>query len=109
MGAADDKSILQEAQGIIHGARNQEYGHPLDNHQATADILRAWIRRRFGVDIELTAEDVCWLNILQKASRGANITKRDTIVDVAGYAANIEMIWLEKMKREKTVPEKSTG
>jgi hypothetical protein len=26
-----DKSILEEAQGLIHGSRNKDYGHPLDN------------------------------------------------------------------------------
>jgi hypothetical protein len=42
--------------------------------------------------IKLDAMDVCFFNILQKISRAANRTTRDTLVDIAGYAANAEMI-----------------
>lgn len=86
------KNILEEANTIIHGARNKDYGHPADNHQTTADMVRAYIKRRHGADIPLTARDICHFNILQKVSRDANAPKRDSLVDIAGYAGNIEMI-----------------
>lgn len=92
-------NILEEANNIIHGERNKDYGHPLDNHSTTAQMWSAYINRKFGTNISLDAEDVCWLNILQKASRDANLRKRDNWVDAAGYAGNIEMAQEERARR----------
>jgi len=87
------ETILQEAQRVVDGARQQDYGHPKDNHGCTAAIWTAWLRRRTGLPIELTAGDVCALNRLQKESRLANTPgHRDSLVDIAGYARNQEMI-----------------
>jgi hypothetical protein len=95
-------NILEEANGLIHGDRNEQYGHPLDNHSTTAAFWSIYLEaiRRRG-KMELDAEDVCFLNILQKISREATTGagKRDTVVDVAGYAGNVEMVRDEKMKR----------
>lgn len=88
-------TILEEAQAAVHGARNEDYGHPLDNHGRTAALWSTYL----GVPI--TAEQVCFLNILQKISRGMNRVTRDTIVDIAGYAANVEMVHDERERRNK--------
>lgn len=93
-------SVLEEAQGLIHGDRNEAYGHPLDNHQATADLMRVFLRRKYGVDLPLEAEDVCWFNVLQKVSREANAPKHDSLVDVAGYVGCVEMIQRERLARK---------
>jgi hypothetical protein len=95
-------NILQEADKIIHGDRNEQYGTPLDNHGTTAAFWNTYLaalRRRGKVDLD--AEDVCWLNVLQKISREATTgaQKRDTAVDVAGYAGNVEMVREEKARR----------
>ena len=93
------KSILEEAPEIVHGDRNRDYGHPLDNHGLTAQLWSAYT----GSDI--TAEDVCFINIQQKISRmrtSGTIT-RDGLVDIAGYAANIEMLMDEREKRETCI------
>lgn len=89
-------SILQDAQAVVHGARAEDYGHPLDNHGLTAALWSAFLQ------VEVGPEDVCFLNILQKIARTAHgrIT-RDTLVDVAGYAANVEMVLQERGRREK--------
>ncbi len=42
--------------------------------------------------LAVSASDVCVLNILQKLSRGRHKMTRDTLVDVAGYARNMEML-----------------
>ena len=68
------------------------YGPPELNHGCTAELWRAYIKRRFGVDLELDGQDVCWLNTLQKISREANMRQRDNLVDVIGYALNVELI-----------------
>ena len=90
------KSILEEALEIIHGDRNRDYGHALDNHNCTADLWSSYFcSGRF------TAEDVCFMNILQKISRArtSDVITRDTLVDIAGYAANIEMLIDERKRR----------
>lgn len=81
-------NILEEANEIIHGARNQAYGSPLENHGLTAKYWSQYL------NVPVTAEDVCFLNILQKISRAQNgiDLNRDSLVDIAGYAGNIEMI-----------------
>lgn len=86
-------TILDEAHKAVHGARNEDYGHPLDNHGRTAAFFSAYL------GIPITPEQVCFLNILQKVSRGMNSVTRDTLVDIAGYAANVEMVQQERERR----------
>lgn len=85
-------TVLDEAANLVHGARADGYGHPLKNHTATAEMFNAYLQRKYGVDLGLNADDICWFNILQKASRDANSPGRDNLVDVAGYAYNLELI-----------------
>lgn len=100
-------NILEEANKLIHGDRNEQYGAPLDNHGTTAAFWNVYLQaiNRRG-KTQLDAEDVCWLNVLQKVSREATTGagKRDTAVDVAGYAGNVEMVRDEKAKRNGRLP-----
>lgn len=89
-------NILEEANQIIHGKRNQDYGSPLQNHSLTAEYFNIYLSHRKH---PINAEDVCILNILQKISRGQNKITRDTLVDIAGYAGNIEMI-IEELEKK---------
>jgi hypothetical protein len=94
------QSVLLEAQDVIHGARSRDYGAALDNHTATADMLSAYLRRKYGIAVSLTAEDVCLFNVLQKVARLANTPDhRDSLVDIAGYAGNVEMVQQERARR----------
>lgn len=86
------QSILLEAEGIVHGARQADYGHPRDNHARTAALWNAYITGKYNASSGLNAEDVCFLMVLQKISRQMNAPKRDNLVDIAGYTANIEML-----------------
>ncbi|MEK9644558.1 MAG: DUF6378 domain-containing protein [Alphaproteobacteria bacterium] len=84
--------ILDEAQALVCGARREAYGHPRVNHAATAAMMEAYLRRRYGV-AQFDARDVCIFNILQKVSRLAQTpAHRDSLVDIAGYAANLDDI-----------------
>jgi hypothetical protein len=85
-------TVLDEADRITQEDRQRYYGHPYDNHGNTADLWRAYLQRRCGVDLELTGEDVCMMMILLKVSRHANRSHRDNLVDIAGYARNVEQI-----------------
>ncbi len=53
----------------------------------------AFLTRRFGIELELTGEDVGCLMSLLKLSRLAGAPgHRDSLVDAAGYLATVEMI-----------------
>ena len=88
-------NILQEADEIIHGKRNDDYGSPLANHSQTATLWNTYLN--YKKVKEISAKDVCIMNILQKISRYQNKPTRDTIVDIAGYTGNLEMINDEEM------------
>lgn len=78
-------SILAEAEAIVHGSRQADYGTPLANHSRTAALWSAYL------GIPVTARQVCMLNILQKVSRDVHHSKRDNLVDIAGYAENANL------------------
>jgi hypothetical protein len=84
-------NVLDEASGIVLGDRRKDYGTPLENHTRTADMVTAYLSNKLRDGVEITPEDVCMFNILQKVSRGANSITHDTLVDIAGYALNIEL------------------
>jgi hypothetical protein len=80
------ESVLQEAQRLVHGDRGAAYGHPADDYQATGEMWRAMIRRRYGVDVPITPDFACLMMVAVKLSREAGKPKRDNLVDAAGYA-----------------------
>jgi hypothetical protein len=99
-------TLLEEADSIVNGERARSYGHPADNHACTAALWTAFLRRKYGVsDLALTAEDVCWLNILQKVSREANCPKKDNVLDVVGYALNLDMVQERNRNTKATTPQ----
>lgn len=85
------ETILEEAARIVGGDRQASYGTPLANHTVTAALFSAYLDAKYGEKGTLDADDVCWFNILQKCARDAFKPKRDNLVDVAGYARNIEL------------------
>ncbi len=89
-GFSKSESVLQEADRITE-ERGQDYGPPIDNHSCTAELVSAYLSRKYGT-FSIDAEDVCWFNILQKISREANSHKRDNLVDVAGFIKNLEEV-----------------
>lgn len=84
------EGFASRVQSLVR-TRGDEYGSPAENHQLTAELWSAWLSRRVGSLVKLSAEDVCHLNILQKESRLAFQSKDDSVFDVAGYAENIAM------------------
>lgn len=84
-------SVADEAAAAVE-ERMRSYGHPSVNHACTAELWRAYLRRRHGVDVALDAQDVCLLNALQKVSREANERRRDNLVDLIGYVMNVDLI-----------------
>lgn len=90
-------TVFEEAEQIVNGDRQNDYGHPADNHERTALLWNAYLEAKQvglpkGFIVELGPEDVCWLNVLQKIARQLNASKRDNLIDSAGYIRNIEMM-----------------
>jgi hypothetical protein len=98
-----EETILEEAQRLIHGDRNQAYGHPLDDFGCTASLWTSYLKHKYnplGPDVpELEPEDVGLMMVLLKISRQANAPKRDNLVDGCGYFGTVEMVLDEKARR----------
>lgn len=96
------QSILEEAHAICNGVRNKHYGEPIDNHSLTSDLYTAYLDGRLVAGRPMVdAEAVCVLNILQKISRSVYLGgfTRDGLVDIAGYAYNIEKVYAARDAR----------
>lgn len=74
--------MLEEAANAVEGDRNVQYGPPLEDFQRTATMWSAYL----GVPIQ--PHDVGAMMALVKVSRiRQSPAKRDSWVDLAGYAA----------------------
>lgn len=76
------ESILQEAAELIVGDREQDYGAPEDNFQRIADI---WNVLFPGANFTPYKVAIAMAGL--KIARTPQGYKRDTLVDLAGYAA----------------------
>ena len=84
-----DLSVLQEADALINGDRNAQYGPPTQDFKRTADMWTALLQYKLKDGEWIRPQDVGYMMILLKASRGQHSNKRDTVVDIAGYAGCI--------------------
>jgi hypothetical protein len=91
-GLESQKSILSEASEVIYGDREETYGHPAVNLENIAEQWSLYIQQRYGAQFQLEADDVCWMMVQLKMARQMNASKRDNLVDAAGYIALIERI-----------------
>jgi len=78
------ETILTEASRIVDGDREQTYGHPSKNFEATA---RLW-----GVILgfPVSLEQVALMMVALKLARELHQPKRDNLVDMCGYLRCIE-------------------
>lgn len=91
-------AILTEAQAIVDGARQADYGSPLHNWTATALMMTGAARAR-GIlkdGAEIDAELAVLFMQCVKIAREAHRPKRDTRVDMAGYAEVLDLIVTER-------------
>lgn len=74
--------ILQTAEKMVCGHREQDYGSPENSFQAIADLWSAYLEE------EVTALDVAMMMALLKVARiKTGTATEDSFVDLAGYAA----------------------
>lgn len=88
------KSILDEAAEIVSGARRKAYGHPENNFGRISALWNAYLSGKPSGALPITNTDVSLLMILMKVARLIESPDhRDSLVDLAGYAATVEMLW----------------
>jgi hypothetical protein len=73
--------VLEEADTLINGQRQEDYGTPRQNFGVIADMWAAYL----GADIE--PRDVANMMALLKIARLRMTNARDSAVDGAGYLA----------------------
>lgn len=75
--------VLREAECLIVGDRAEDYGDARVNHNRIAALWRAYLE----VGKQITAADVAVMMLLLKVARTQHTPKRDSFVDMIGYAA----------------------
>lgn len=73
-------SILDEAKALCYGDRNAEYGHPAQDYAKVAAFWTVIL----GTPVSPQQAILCM--IAMKMARAMYRPKRDTVVDIAGYA-----------------------
>ena len=75
------QDILKEAEKLVAGDRQKDYGDKLTNHENIAKLWSAYL------DKEITSHDVAICMGLVKIARLKHAHKKDSYVDLAAYAA----------------------
>lgn len=96
-----DETVLEEAQRIIFGDRNADYGHPLDDFTKTAGMLNGLFGAHLEDGFEFVAEHIPLIMNIVKMSREMNAPKRDNVVDGAGYWGTLQMVKDERVRRDR--------
>ena len=89
--ATQRELLLREAESLVCGSRNTAYGDPEDNFRNIADSWNVFMWQRDPATrsrLHFGPQDVAHMMILLKLARLAtNPAHRDSLVDIAGYAA----------------------
>ncbi len=79
------ETILKEAAICVCQDRDKQYGNPEDSFSLIAELWNAYLDKKLSLTIH--PRDVAIMMALLKIARLANSSKRDSWVDLAGYAA----------------------
>lgn len=88
-------TILEEAQNVVYGDRQADYGTVTQNFGTIAKLWSAVL------GIEVTPEQVGLCMVQVKVARQMYKPKRDNLVDGAGYFATIEKMYNENSIESK--------
>lgn len=94
---APTKGILVEAEGLVNGQRQQDYGDKLQNFSQIAMLWQGYLAIKLRPVSAITPEDVSMMMILVKMARLAKSPDHeDSLVDIAGYARCMDMLQQER-------------
>lgn len=89
--------ILDQAAIITGTDRNKSYGNPVTNLGDCAELWAAYLSGKYAGktagfentigEFRLSAEDVAWMNVLQKIARTYKAYTPDNYIDASAYAA----------------------
>lgn len=83
---SDESSVAVEAQSLVYGDRQGQYGHPRDNFTVTAQLWTVVLQHKLEDGAFVTPEDVARCMRMVKEARQLHAPKRDNLVDIIGYA-----------------------
>lgn len=90
-------SLLERADAIINGPRQQEYGGKLQNFSQIAMLWQGTLATKLAPDVAITPEDVALCMMQVKIARLAKTPDHeDSILDVAGYAGCYSLLQKER-------------
>jgi hypothetical protein len=78
-------TILEEANALVYGDRQGDYGHPREDFTRTAILWTGVLHHKLADGEHITPEDIALCMVQVKVSREVNKPKRDNRVDGAGY------------------------
>jgi hypothetical protein len=84
--APPKESVCLEADRLVSGDRNADYGHPIVDFSRSAKIWEAIL----GFPVSAPQVGLCMIGV--KISRECNKHKRDNLTDICGYAKCTDMI-----------------
>lgn len=89
--------LLHQAQALIHGQRQQDYGDKLTNFSQVSMMWQGYLAPKLLPESRITPEDVTFLMIQLKLARlSKSPDHRDSILDVAGYAGCADYLQQER-------------
>ncbi len=86
MSAGSGMRIIEEAQKIVHGQRNEDYGDMADSFKRIAALWSGYL----GTQVDMF--DVAKMMILLKVSRAKHGNHRDSYVDIVGYVECVDKL-----------------
>lgn len=96
--AAEKIPLLHQAENLINGNRQQEYGDKLANFAQIAMLWQGTLARKLRVNVAITPEDVALCMMQVKIARlSFSPDHNDSLLDVAGYAGCMDKLQDERM------------
>lgn len=86
-----DLNVFEEAERVVYGRGEAEYGHPKDNYRRIADLWSPILGRSVT-----PGEVVLCMAQVKVARLIATPMHRDSVVDLAGYAGVYERVKLDE-------------
>lgn len=81
------ENCLTEAQKIINGNRQNDYGTPEDSFDRIAEYWSAYLNHKKLLEANIDCKDVAMMMVLFKIARLEHSYTHDSCVDICGYAA----------------------